>query len=1183
MRTGSRLSSQDCAKEWRVTIKEIFKNDLSRRIKEVIKVDDPDLGTVAEEIEDYWVTDHIESEFIKALDTYQETILSPSEEVNIWVSGFFGSGKSSFAKILGYILSNPTLGTSSASELFVEQLKGDRIKALLNTIHDRAPAVSVFVDLSAGTHVLREGESIVLPLYRELLSQLGYSREPRLAELEFTLEGDGDLAEFEQLFEQANDGKVWKERRHRALAANEASAAMHLLRPTVYNEPDSWARGSAQYPELTANAFATRVLELLERRRPEAKRLVFIVDEVGQYVATDVHRMLDLQGIAQAFQKQDGKLWLVATSQEALEEVVSALGGKRVELARVQDRFPIRVDLVTSDIEEVVSHRVLAKSTEGKGAVRKLYDEHANQLRANTGLDSSALGLDFTGDEFVQFYPLLPYQIELFIRAVSAHRARGGAGPMFGGTNRTLIRLAQQLIINQQTDLGSRPLGDLATASMAYDLLEGIIPDAWRFEIDQTSQRHGADSVDAGVAKAVALLSDVPQVQLRQRNAAVLLHPAVAAESLEQLVAEALGRLTADETLRETEDGYRLQSPEEKDWEKRRRSLDLKTGQFRRLVRERLSDLLSGVTASASREFKLGLHFDEDRMSDGDIQVRVLEGGSDQIDRAVRLSRESTHESDVFVVFERSDKTWRLAEELHRSREMIRETEARARTGEESGLLHEERKRADRSQHDLDRALSTDLLSGKAVFQGTEEPLGGVDPRTALSLAAAERVEKIYPHLDEWAAPVKRTYALSVLKEDDLSGLPPVLGEDVLGLVRATPSGHVIDKESPALAAFLREVEKRRSYGQEASGRHLESHFAAPPYGGDIDVIMIVAAAALRSAAVEVTSDNARLRSHTDARLEKVFSSIPKFRAAAFLPREDIVGSETKARVAGLLDELTGERTSIVTEQLAAAIRDRLGDERERLGRLVAMFRGAGLSVPNTVATAHNVLARAAGEGEEERINSIDGARADVKDGIVVARKLDELFGEDDRFELLRRAKQVAAEPEHGLSEAGRERAREIATILESADYVDTFADLRGAVEGISEERREAWEEASRVLSEHVDEARKEAATAVQQLPKSEAEEILRSLEAFSPREDWSYEAGPTTDRLRALTAALPGEIEKIRRHAGATAGAEVVQARARQIYPSTVTSENELEALLAAIRSAAETVLGEGKYFQLS
>src|SRR5690606_6279003 len=122
----------------------------------------------------------------------------------------------------------------------------------------QAPTLAVFVDLSAGTHVLREGESIVLPLYRELLFRLDYSREPRLAELEFTLEGDGDLEEFERLFEEANDGKTWKDRRHRALAANEASAAMHLLRPSVYNEPDSWARGSQPYPELTANGFAQR-------------------------------------------------------------------------------------------------------------------------------------------------------------------------------------------------------------------------------------------------------------------------------------------------------------------------------------------------------------------------------------------------------------------------------------------------------------------------------------------------------------------------------------------------------------------------------------------------------------------------------------------------------------------------------------------------------------------------------------------------------------------------------------------------------------------------------------------------------------------------------------------------------------------------------------------------------------
>ena len=1166
-----------------MTITEIFKNDLSRRIKEVIKVDDPDLVTVAEEIEDYWVTDHIEQELVKVLDTYQDTILNPSEEVHVWVSGFFGSGKSSFAKVLGYVLANPILGTSSASELFTRQLAGDRVKALLNTIHDQAPTVSVFVDLSAGTHVLREGESIVLPLYRELLSQLGYSREPRLAELEFTLENDGDLEEFERLFEEANDGKVWKDRRHRALAANEASAAMHLLRSGVYNQPDSWAKGSQQYPELTANAFAQRALDLLERRRPDHKRLLFIVDEVGQYVATDVHRMLDLQGIAQAFQKQDGRLWLVATSQEALEEVVSALGGRRVELARVQDRFPIRVDLATSDIEEVVSHRVLAKTAEGKAAVRTLYDQYGNQLLANTTLESSALGREFTSDEFVQFYPLLPYQIELFIRAVSAHRARGGAGPMFGGTNRTLIRLAQQLIINQKTDLGSKPVGDLATASMAYDLLEAVIPDAWRFEVDQVAQRRGDGSLELAVAKAVALLSDVPQVQLQRRNLAVLLHTAVTDESLEPKIADTIEHLTEDETLREVDDGYRLQSPEEKDWEKRRRSLDLKTGQFRRIVRERLAGLLGGVTASAAREFKLGLHFDEERIGDGDIQLRILEGGSDQLDRAARLSRESTHESDVFLIFERSDKTWRTVEEFHRSREMIREAETRSRTGEETGLLHEERKRADRLQQDLDRTLGVDLLNGKLLFQGVEDALSGADARSALSKAAADRVGKIYPHLDEWAAPVKRTYALSILKDDDLSGLPDELGEDGLEIVRATPAGHEIAKDSPALAVFLQEVQKRRSYGQEASGRYLESHFGDPPYGGDVDVVMIVAAAAVRSGEVGVTSDGARLRSHTDTRLEKVFSSLPKFRSSVFLPREDAVDAAAKSRVARMLDELTGARTSIVTEQLALAIVEGLAIDRERIGRLAATLQGAGLKVPDSIQAAHSVLSRSVAEGEEERINSIDGARTAIKDGVLAARKLDELLAEHDRFELLRAADRLAAAPDLDLSEAGEIRLASIRSVLETADFVDSFAELKGAIEGIDEERREAWEEALRTLQERYEQARSEADAALQQLSKSDQEELLRPLDRFEPVSIWSFEDGPVTDRLRALAGDLLSEVDRIRWEAGEAAGVEVVQVKARQLYAQTVKSEEELEALLGAIRAAADEALGDGKYFQLS
>ena len=283
-------------------IAEIFRHDLAREIKEVIKVDDADIAAVTDELREYVVTDHIHDEFGDLLEQYQDSINKPSEIVNAWVSGFFGSGKSSFAKVFGYILANPTLGTSTAADLFTTKLPTLQVRALLNTIHSQAPTLSIFVDLSASRNVAKEGEAVVLPLYRELLTQLDYARNRELAELEITLEDDGRLEAFIDAFEKAT-GYKWRDRRDKPVALNEASRALHELDPATYPAADSYAR-TRPAVEVTNNWFAKRALELLARRRPHAVRIVFVVDEAGQYVSRSVHRMLDLQGLAQAFQKE---------------------------------------------------------------------------------------------------------------------------------------------------------------------------------------------------------------------------------------------------------------------------------------------------------------------------------------------------------------------------------------------------------------------------------------------------------------------------------------------------------------------------------------------------------------------------------------------------------------------------------------------------------------------------------------------------------------------------------------------------------------------------------------------------------------------------------------------------------------------------------------------------------------
>jgi hypothetical protein len=1158
-------------------IAEIFRHDLDRDIKEVIKVDDLDLDDLASELQEYVVTEHIHEAFIDLLNEYQESIKKPSESVNVWISGFFGSGKSSFAKILGYILANPTLGPTTAADLFTAKLDVTTVKALLNTIHVGAPTLSVFVDLSSSRNLAREGESVVLPLYRELLSQLNYARNFELAELEYTLERDGNLEEFVAAFERANN-RPWKERRDVALAKNEASKALHELDPSTYPSADSWAKTKPEV-EVTANWFAERALQMLSQREPTKSRIVFIVDEVGQYVSRTVQRMLDLQGFAQACQKQDGRLWLVATGQETLEDVVGALGDKRVELARVRDRFPLTVDLVPSDIEEVVSKRVLAKNTEGAETVRALYDRHQNQLRSNVALQSAIRGGDFTGDEFTRVYPLLPYQVQLFIDAVSALRAVGGAGPMVGGANRTLIRLAHQLV---KTALADEEVGILATVPMAYNLMDEMIPTAWRAEIDHVERRHPGDRLIVAVSQAIALTSNIRGLKLDEHNLAVLTHRSVDAESNLAAVKDALGALVVEETIREGEGGYRLQSPQEKDWEKARRSREMRTGDFNRLLREKhLKDLLRGLIASAAREFKVEVLYDDDKIIDGDVTLRIYEGASDQRDRAKTRSREEAHKNDVFLVFTRGDTTWRDAEEVFRSGEAIREAEARSLDSSEIELLHEERKRFDRAVRRFERSLRDDLLQGVIIFRGNEEQLDGQDVRVALANTMAAHVAEIYTRLSEFAAPVSRNDAVSILRSDDLAGLPTYLGPEGLRALRLDADGYKIDEDGP-VADFVTIAKQRAEYGQEATGKYLENRFHQDPYGADVDVVLILAAAAIRSGLLSITSGGVRLTARTDARLEQVFSALPKFRSAAFTPPAGGVDAETRVRVAKMLHyDLVGEKPPVSTTELAAFARKHLEDDRENVVYLTATLAGMRISLPESVNRAASTLQRLRTEQDDDAlILALDSGRADLKDGVLAARSIRDLLDDASNLAVLSNAQDELSRGGPELAAAALDSLDTGREILSSGTWVERFAELRGVVETVRTARRELWDEARRRLDESVTEAREQAAPILDQVTDASRAEFENALNEMSISGDATRETGPSSESMAVRAARLPQLVNDLRASVGRDTPTR--QVRVVDLYTEPVRNENELKALLERIRLSAEEALDAREFFLL-
>src|SRR5450631_1244750 len=130
------------------TIGDLLTRDLSHKIEEIIQVDQADEQSVHDEITEYVATDSIREQYHDLLKAVADAPSDPNESVGVWVSGFFGSGKSSFAKNLGYALENRTVLGSKFADLFKHQLDDPRTSDLLDVINAKAHAEVILFEVA---------------------------------------------------------------------------------------------------------------------------------------------------------------------------------------------------------------------------------------------------------------------------------------------------------------------------------------------------------------------------------------------------------------------------------------------------------------------------------------------------------------------------------------------------------------------------------------------------------------------------------------------------------------------------------------------------------------------------------------------------------------------------------------------------------------------------------------------------------------------------------------------------------------------------------------------------------------------------------------------------------------------------------------------------------------------------
>jgi hypothetical protein len=1162
-----------------VKIKELFRGDIERPIETVIHVDLSDEAIVAQEIAEYVVTENIREHLEELVDVYADTARNPSESTNVWVSGFFGSGKSSFAKAVGYALANPIIEGRTAADRLLARANSHKLEALLSTAHKLAPAIPVFIDLASGRDMLREGESLVFPVYRALLKRLGYSTNEVLAELEFTLEDPQDdrLAVFEAAVVEATGGRLWGQVRDVALAKNYASRALHLIDPANFPSADSWVK-AATAPNIDHNWLANRALELLSRRGGDATRLVFVVDEVGQYVARSIQRMFDLQGLAEAFQKKRGPLWLVVTSQEKLSDVVDSLESRQVEYARVQDRFPVRVDLLPGDIYEVASRRVLDKTEAGQSMVREALAAHRNQLNANARLESPTRGADIAEDEFIRLYPLLPYQVQLLIDAVSARRAQGGGSPMLGGSNRTIIKLAQQLVIEPTHGLGGEQVGALITLDRAARLLEEAIPTSWRHEIEQVADKYNDSGTETQIMRAVALCSDVPALPLTEGNLAALLYERIGGESRRAEVADALARLVTDDRLRVGDDGYHIQSPEQKDWEKTRRGKEPRPADGIRIRKALIRQALTGLSVTKGRSFKVELWVEGEKLSDGEVALHIEEADSARRDQLRALSREDTAKSRVTWAYGLSDDTYEAIVEWYRSDEMIKAKDTPSKTAAEVELLGEERQRLGRVERQLTERLARDLTNGQVIFQGKlDDAPAGTLPQSAQKLMT-DRITEIYDRLDSFAVQLSKKDVMTVLRTDDLGTVNEALSESGIRLVRLTPQGYQVASDTGPLEDLLKIVKSEMSFGHAVTGALLATKLAEPPRGAPLEVVQALTAAGLRAGLLEVTYQGAKIGNPSDHRLERVFGRINDFRASSFAPPSAGPSVETRVEVAANLGQLTGTKPPIDAAGLAAALRGFFAPDSEACSKIGAGLMGADLPVPDAISRHQNIVASFRHASDADVITTAAAAWVDLTADHHTVCKLAETL--EDDLPLVRRARAELHAGAEGLPDEAGVALTELADLLAAGDLLSHRGKIKDLTTKVQDARQHAAAEAAAEVTAKVEEVRASIRARFAEMDDSKVDEALRPIDDLLPPGDPT--AVPLGDLLArseliesraANTARLLEELQ---------AAGNLARVNVAQLVTEPITTEEELDVALDRIRQATVAELADGKQVRL-
>ncbi len=849
------------------TIRSLFDQHrtLDRQIEKVITYSRVEEAQLQAEISEYVVTDKIDGAYVKLLKLMQDSLDGRQSEIGVWVSGFYGSGKSSFSKYLGFALdSERRLGAGLFRDALKERLRTNEAKALLTGVANRFNPQVILLDLGSEQIAGNTTMPVSDVLYAKVQQWAGYSTVPQIAHFELLVERDGKKAEFETAV-QTMHGASWAELRSNPVIALPVAAEFaHKYYPNIFRDVEHLTR--LQLTEMISEEARVKEMIALVRRRSGRENILFIVDEAGHYVSAREDLILNLDGLAKNIKNVgQGKVWLVATAQQILAENAAALNSEN--LYKLKDRFPINVHLEASDIREICYRRLLTKSDVASADLRRRYEEQAGNIRLNSELESAGdLSVSSDVQSFVNLYPFPPAQFEILVRLLGRlARKTGGVGL------RSTIKILQDVLTSPPAPLADREVGYLANAVILYDSLRIEIGNSFPFitaGIEAVRSQFPGKPLHEQVAKAIAVLQVLDSMPSTPKNLAAVLQSDISfPTSLGQQVAAVLEDFSRNAYVPVQPaqgNSYRFLSTEGTNLQQQYERLEVTqvsvNQALNRAVKAALNDELPFAQVFPGKRLNAGLkaaHSGSQPVSiDGQkepVQLVVQFESATQLAAAITGAKLSSvqpvHRHELFLVAQR------LPEQLEYARTVTQCDEFLLRhTGAASVELQEFLKtiqyRREHAQTELLKSYRRVMAAAPLLAAGQEYALDAARPlNEALSTVLVAAGKVIFNKYELVGQGISSPCAERLLG----SNLDAVATEaDPLGLVRRVGGVGSVNEAHPALAAV---IDLLQTHGR-SQGNDVFDCFREPPYGWTPDTVRYLLAALLQAGKIQLIINN---------------------------------------------------------------------------------------------------------------------------------------------------------------------------------------------------------------------------------------------------------------------------------------------------------------------------------------